>query len=415
MCSDKIVHIEKMLSNGSGLGRFEGKAVFIPFTAPGETVSFRETESKSDYSIGEIDRIIEASPDRINPPCPYFGICGGCDFQHIKYSAHQHIKESILRELFIKNGGIEIHNEIAYFVSSPYNYRNHIDLTGFREGYGFRKRSSKHTIHIPSCNIAREEINNVLDSAEQQKDILKQFYILDFRVSTSGETLLSLYPGKRNIPETDYNALMTIDADNILRVSRGKMNVMKGHHELTDLYEGTMLSYSRSNFMQTNHQITLRLLDYVRKNASGETLLDLYSGVGLFSLFLANEFKTVVSIEGSKHSVDYQRQNAKKNSINNIRIVLRDISDSLIIREEHFDTVIADPPRCGISAKFLDNLLKNSINRFIYVSCNPATLARDSSMLIRKGFMLSKTAIFDMFPQTRHFETVVIFDRTVSS
>lgn len=411
MNCDKIVRIEKIVSNGSGLGRHEGKAVFIPFTVPGETVAFREIESKNDYSLGEIERIIEPSQDRTDAPCPYFTICGGCDFQHIRYNAHQIIKENILRELFRKNARTEIEGNINYFTSSPYNYRNHIDFTGFSEGYGFRKRSSKHTIHISQCAIARDEINSILLSAEDAKNILKQFYILDFRVSTSGETLMSLYPGKRNISSNDYDKLMRIKTDNMLRVSRGKMTVIKGRHELTDLYGGTVLSYSRSNFMQTNHQITLRMLEYIQSVCIGGKLLDLYSGVGLFSLFLAHDFKEILSIEGSRHSVDYQRINAQKNNVNNIKIVLRDISDSLVIKDSHFDTVIADPPRCGISLKFLDNLLSNSINRFIYVSCNPATLARDSVLLLKKDFALKSIAIFDMFPQTRHFETVMIFDR----
>ncbi len=413
MNSEYITMIEKIVSDGSGMGRNEGKVIFIPYTIPGEIISYKAVNDKKDYTEAEIDSIISPSDDRIKPECPYFTHCGGCDFQHIRYSSQQIVKENILKELFIKNGNIEITEEINYFPSSPLHYRNHIDFTGFKEGFGFRKRKSKHTIHIEHCLIARKEINDILSNIQPYRDIIKRMYIIDFRVSTSGQTMLTLYPGKRTIPENDILQLADISADNILYVKNRKLRILKGHSDLTDVYDNAILSYSRSNFMQTNHQITLKMLKYIDSlTENGHKLLDLYSGVGLFSMYLAYKYNEVISVEGSMQSVIFQRNNAKSNNIKNIKIVQRDISDSFIIEPSSFDCIIADPPRCGISSLFLYNLLKSNIDRFIYVSCNPATLARDSSILMKHGFSMNSIAIFDMFPQTRHFETVIVFTKT---
>ncbi len=410
--NENIVQIEKIINDGAGLGRQDGKVIFIPYTIPGETVEFEIITEKKGFTNASLKRIIVESDERKEPDCKFFGICGGCDFQHINYSYHNHIKTEILKELFKKNGDIELGDNINFFASTKYNYRNHIDFSSSRNDFGFRKRNSKHIININHCMLARKEINIIVDELQNIKEYMTQFYIIDFKVSTAGETLLTLYPGKREIDSETIAKIKTLSADNIMLVTKKDISNIKGHHEIKDIYDNIVLIYSQSNFMQTNQQITLKMLNYIRSSIKkGKTLMDLYSGVGLFSLYFADMFRNVISIEGSKSSVYYQRINAKENKINNIKVIQRNISDSLHIVDEDPDVLIVDPPRCGMSALFLKNLLRNKIKTFVYISCDPATLARDAKQIVGSGFTIKSSAIFDMFPQTRHFETVIIFEK----
>ncbi len=406
------IKIEKIVSDGRGIGRFEGRVFFVKDVIPDETVEIKILNEKKNFAEGKIVSIIEKSPYRITPPCKYFKECGGCSFQHIDYRFHKIIKTEILRELLKMNSKISYEDGIEFIESPPYYYRNKVTLRVNEEGLSLLKEKSNEFVNIDECLIVNKKINGIIEKLNGMH--LYQNYVnkVNIRISKAEKILLTLYTELFDISQLTLN-LESLDVDNIILFLKDKKPVyIKGKGELVNLTNDNIFYFSHSNFLQVNDYIAEKIYTYLQSVVKeGETLLDLYSGIGIYSIIFNTIFKNIYSVEGNQSSVHFQRKNIKENRIKNISVINRFIDSSFEIKDSfNFDTVIIDPPREGVDKTFLKSLLPKIKNQLIYISCDPATLTRDIS-IIKDEFFISEIKIFDMFAQTKHFETVVIFER----
>ena len=339
--------IHDIAFGGKGVGRYEGLAVFIPFVIPGEQVTARLTKRKKRYAEAELVSIDQPSPDRVEPACPYFGACGGCAYQHIRYE----------RQLAIKSSQVEqTLRRLAHFsevpmrppVASPaqYAYRNRIRVHAEGPTVGFFRHDRHELIDIEQCPLATREVNDQL---------------------------------------TTLRRALAQDGDYVLSGER------------------------REYFVQTNDAVAAALLDHVRSLVfpSSSTLIDAYSGAGFFARALAAHFRQVIGIEENERAVEYARRLAsgpgESYVLGDVAIRLGDVLASAPAAET---CLILDPPATGADARVLEYILGAAPAQIIYVSCNPATLARDVAILCRTAYKLSSVTPLDMFPQTAEIETV---------
>ncbi|HAV92009.1 TPA: hypothetical protein DCW38_02375 [candidate division WOR-3 bacterium] len=412
MTENKKIKIEKIISDGRGLGRSERMTYLIEKSVPGEIVAIKEEIKKKSYVECKISSIEEESLNRTIPVCPYYDSCGGCDLQHIKVSAHKEIKTQILKELLKKNAKIEFNDEISYFEKSFFNYRNKITLKIDGDRVGLLQEKSNRLVEIDECLICCADINKILKDLKSKVSPDNRISRAVIKNSAFNKTLIAFY--------TDYSAedklpkfMADINADSIIAVLKDKSAVfLKGNGSLADIIDGKSFAYSYSTFMQVNLEILQVLVSYMRKNLiRGNSLLDLYSGVGLYSIIFHDLFKDVVSVEGNKSSIHFQRKNLKDNKISNVNAVSKFIDDKLFIEKNAFDTCIIDPPREGVPPLALKHIFNSVKDTVIYISCDGATLSRDLKLISGSAFKIKNIAVFDMFPNTIHFETVVILER----
>ncbi|MEQ8763452.1 MAG: class I SAM-dependent RNA methyltransferase [Planctomycetota bacterium] len=383
-----VVRIESMAHGGAGLARAEGKIVFVSGALPGEMVRVAIDESKDQFDRAHVVDVLEASPDRIQPPCPHAGVqedsCGGCQWQHASYEAQLRFKREIVVEQLQRIARIETPQvEEAIPCPSPFGYRRHIQVALARDGRpGFRGARSDRVVPVDGCPIAVPQIDHWLSTTSQ----LTGGQRFEIRSGDDEETPLQTWRSEHvanDLARTDPLTLRVKDRN--FRVSVG-------------------------SFFQSNALLVDSLVDLVLQSAavaSGERVLDGYCGVGLFSAFLAEDADKVVAVESSRTAVSDARVNLVDR-----RVELR---AEMLERElpkirGTFDVVVLDPPRSGC-AKALPALIQKAPARIVYVSCDPATLARDTRVLLEAGYDLETVQPIDMFPQTFHIETVSTFRR----
>jgi 23S rRNA (uracil1939-C5)-methyltransferase len=434
---ESIVKIEKMAFGGSGFGHLDGKACFVPFTAPGDVVRIRVKVEKRSYLEGEPAEILEASPLRVTPPCPVFGSCGGCNWQHLSYPDQLVVKEEIFTDILWRSGRVA-RERIGPVLPAPepFGYRSRIQLKiSFSEGVlhmGFYRAGSHFVVGIPGrCQIADPRINAVLDGLRRlvahapEPEKIPQ---IDAAVGEEGGVELVIhYSGNRRDETAGYlagNSHLS-GVDTIFLQTGGKYTIEKiGEvnsgtlsYMVPDQYSpaspGYRLEISSGGFSQVNYRQNLMLIETVcdwAELSGKERVLDIYCGNGNFSLPLAVKAANLLGVEDYGPSIAYARRNCAANGLTNVTFECIDAlvaMDRLVSREETYDLVILDPPRTGakdVAAK-LHALRPASI---IYVSCDPATLARDIGILKKSGYDVVKSRPVDMFPQTYHVESVTL-------
>lgn len=433
------ITIEKLVYGGAGLGRLpgdekgRGKAVFVPFTLPGETVQVSIEEDKHGFARARLENISAASAQRIVPPCPYFQRCGGCHYQHTNYENQLAIKSEILNENLRRQARLKLPSEIRVHPSPPWNYRNRARLQVRVEGefaLGYFKGSSHVLLPVETCPICSPLLNRAMQAlwkvgrdrkvpaglreielfANDDDSRLQMELFYDPRASQTGSravpALVELLRGE--LPElvSAYSFKQTIAA------ARG----VEGHiseeptwvlHPGEFRYRtgGSALRVSGGSFFQVNRFLLDELVSIVAGGRSGVLALDLYAGVGLFSGALAPSFDHIMAVESSQSSV----ADLQYNSQPNVKAVRATVDEFLARRSAnlHPDLVVADPPRAGLGERVTRALLKLGAPRLTYVSCDPATLARDLVPLIAGGYRVEQAHLVDLFPQTYHIETVV--------
>jgi len=360
-----------------GRAESRGKVVFVPRTLTGETVSIRLSKSRKGFVEAELVEVIKPSPHRVTPPCPYFERCGGCAYQHATYEEQIQVKEKQLRDTLIRIGGLKelpsLHVETA---AQPFGYRNKIVVHRDEEGrLGFFATDGRSIVDIEKCLIANDPVNEQLAAF-------------------------------RKNPQRGPRHVTLSDPDQREEVPRG-------------------------SFYQTNTPMAQRLLEWVRKQipsaeeGSPGFLLDLYCGAGFFTLGLADCFSEICGVDRDAHAIHTATARAQKTGVAHARFFAADIEERIdwILESQSAErvTLLVDPPREGLPRRVTEGLLKvGRVARLIYVSCNPATLARDLKLFMNASgqtvftgkFGLYKLALFDMFPQTTHIETVAILERT---
>lgn len=423
------VEIEKPIYGGAFLARVEGKAVFVPLALPGEQVRIRITQNKSGYSTAELTEVLTSSSQRILPRCAHFGICGGCHYQHTGYETQLAFKREILRET-LERGGVAPPDEISILSANPWFYRNRIRLAFDAEGNpGYRTRRSHAIIPISECPIATPLL---LSAAQVAAEIL-------LRVPTNlRPTELSLFcdPAETALLVTFFAAesaseSMKARLEPLARALHERIPALQsaelaadgrpGHPPRTLAKWGTaFISYSAAGFdyrvdqgafFQVNRWLVDALVGEVTAGQQGSLAWDLFAGVGLFARKLTGSFDRVVTVESAPSAVNSLEENLKGTTGTAVRAptldFLRQIRGgthpALIVP----DLIVVDPPRTGLGAEIVALLAQIAAPALVYVSCDPATLARDLRALIASGYGIHSITLADLFPHTFHLETVV--------
>ncbi|HET6980328.1 MAG TPA: class I SAM-dependent RNA methyltransferase [Pyrinomonadaceae bacterium] len=376
------VEVERILPGGMGLAHAEGKTVFVSLAAPGDRVRVRVEREQGKVLFASIEEILVPSPSRIEPPCPYFGRCGGCDFQQLTYKAQLEAKAEIIRDCLHRIARLESVPEIVV-MPSPENWRYRMRATWQIDEelrtVGYYERGSRRVCDVVDCAVLQPELQAKL--AEVRATEWYQFppgmKHLDVVVGESGASFA---------PE--FAEFET--------------------RELSLTVKGAVYRYNAEAFFQVNPSLLGPLIDFALADASGESALDLYSGVGLFTLPLARRFKNVVAVEANSTATRFARRNLQDAELANARVITDTVTDWFRNGPTTaVDFVLLDPPRAGAESAVIKGIVDLHPAAISYVSCDPATLARDLKKLIEGGYTLDTIAAFDLFPQTHHVETVV--------
>ncbi|MDT8316565.1 MAG: 23S rRNA (uracil(1939)-C(5))-methyltransferase RlmD [bacterium] len=426
------IKIETLTYGGNGLGRQEGKVVFVPLTAPGDRVEFNPIKEKKGYIEAELTKIVEPSPIRREPPCPLFGECGGCSWQHLPYGEQMKAKEEIFRETLWRLGTVEKEN-ILPIIPAPMelNYRNRAQFkVRFTEGKlsaGFYRRHSHALIDMDSCPLMSPLINSIFAAlkgglaAAPFRDKLSQ---IDISVDDSDRRGFVIFHLITDPTKADKQfARETVSSMEGLEglffrcdKKPALTKIFIKNNEFLDYSlvvngKKLKLAFSPGGFTQVNYAQNRRLVEEAVKIAGKGDVgkaLDLYCGIGNFSLPLAELSKEVTAIEGNKKTIEDGKGNAKNAGSANCRFIAGDALKQIhTINLEDIDLALIDPPREG-AAKVMKKLAAAGVAKIIYISCNPTTLARDLRYLTRSGYTVVSSQPIDLFPQTWHIESITV-------
>jgi tRNA/tmRNA/rRNA uracil-C5-methylase (TrmA/RlmC/RlmD family) len=377
------VKIQSIAFGGSGVGRADGLVIFVPFTAPEDIVEIEIVARRKKFARGRLIRVVEPSRRRTLPLCRYYGICGGCSYQHIDYECQLEIKQQQVQEVFSRIGAIA-HPEVSEIIPSPMNFgyrgkaRLHAAKMTAGVRLGFMDVSGGRLVDIERCEIMDETINEQIREARA-----KGMNLVD-----DGD--VTFWSGPQNPSE-----------DTIVRMVKGR--------EFLIPFAG---------FFQANLHLTGRMVDEVSRligTGKRDTIIDACCGSGLFSIFMAPYALRMIGVEINEKSVRYARENAKRQEIGNTEFICGDVEDVLVDmarRKDSMDLIILDPPRTGLSRKTIVAVSELKFREIIYISCDPATQARDVKKFHDNGYCLESLIPMDMFSQTEHIETIALLRRS---
>jgi len=380
------VEIERILPGGVGLAHAGGKTVLVSLAAPGDELRVQVEREQGNVLFASVVEVLAPSPVRIEPPCPYFGRCGGCDFQQLTYEAQLAAKADIIADCLQRITRMDHVPHITVH-PSPNNWRYRVRATWqidqAKREIGYYERGSRRVCDVAECAVLLPELQETL-ARVRSTDWLEFPPELKHLDVVTGEDDVSLAPP---FGEFETNELS-------LRVG-------------SEVYQ-----YNAQAFFQINPALLPQLMEFALSDAGGETALDLYCGVGLFTLPLARRFARVVGVEGNSVATRFARRNLQQAGLTNARVVTASVAEWMRSKSGEVDFVLLDPPRAGAESAVIKGMLELHPQRISYVSCDPATLARDLKKLIAGGYAIESVAGFDLFPQTHHVETVVLLTLT---
>lgn len=398
-----IVEASSSAYGAFSLGRLNGKIVLIKGVIPGERVEVIIKEKRKDFYIADVSKVLESSPDRINPPCEYFGVCGGCQLQYINYKRQIKIKEEILQDCLRRIGKIEIELSEPLFHEDPWNYRHRGQFKVSNSHIGFYKEKSRDVVDIKKCLIMKEEINNFLS---QSRDILLKYPLLKEINITYGNSAVALIKIKKDFSEKIAYKFLEYGFSGII------IDTVKGISEFGEEFttfdlDDLRYTLSPMSFLQSHWRLNKKVVSFIRDNLKPYKLriLDLYAGAGNFSIPLYREAKEILGIEENPFAVKDGKRNLLINGIKNYRFILTSVEKYDF--KDAFDILIIDPPRIGLSNRVISKILNilNPPERIVYISCNPTTLSRDLRKLSLK-YKVDSVRLIDFFPQTYHIESI---------
>ena len=386
------VEITSLTNLGAGLGRLDGRVIFVAFTLPGETVRARVWRNEDNCSHADLVEVLVAAPNRIEPACPHFGTCGGCQYQHLSYDDQLLWKTRQVQELLQHMAGVDF--QVSAAVPSPelFGYRSKITphfqkprpKEELKIGFLEHNRRSR-LIDLHHCPIAMDSLNEALPIVREQ--VKTKAKAGGYK---KGATLL--LRNHDDGVETDHRA------------------------PIAETVGDLTFHFLAGDFFQNNPFILPAFTDYVAKEAhrpGQRFLLDAYCGSGLFALSLARHFEQVTGIEVSESAADWARANARANDIDNAQFIAASAEELFkdVTHDPAVTSLIIDPPRKGCSEAFLTQVWAYQPSRVVYVSCNPATQMRDLKEFLANGYQLTAVQPFDLFPQTRHLECVMTLEK----
>jgi 23S rRNA (uracil1939-C5)-methyltransferase len=432
--------IEKLVYGGDGLARLapshgaqRATAVFVPYVLPGERVEVGVLDERPGLIRARLDTVLQASELRRDPPCPYFGSCGGCHYQHTSYEQQLRLKSDILRETMRRVAKLDLEIDIHIHPSAPLHYRNRTRFhirTHPEFAMGYFRHGSHQLLPVRECPISSLLVNRALaqlwregESGRMPREIAEIELFADAR---DQRLMVELY---LHGASSRRNALVNFAKD--IGESIAELNGVAGFHRAIsrsgvaeqahpDLLQGAgSVTYevgaeryrvSAGAFFQTNRSLLPRIVELALGERKGRLALDLYSGVGLFAIPLARRFDRVVAVESAGVSIDDLRANVPSNvkvSAQTTEAYLTSVAETL-----RPDLIVADPPRAGLGFTVCAQVEKLRANELVYVSCDPATLARDLKQLTSAGLTIAEMHLVDLFPQTFHIESITVLRRS---
>ena len=421
----ELVDIEKPIYGGAFLARLEGKAVFVPLTLPSEQVRICITQSKFGYVTAEAEEILTASAERVAPACPHFGACGGCHYQHTGYETQLAFKQAILRETLMR-GGVTVPGEIAELAAEPWAYRNRIRVAFDAAGNpGYRGRRSHAVIPISECPIAAplliQAAQAAAEVARQITPAIQPVEIALFCDAGGTSLLASLFiAGARKVRFDKFAQALRRQIPTL----KGAELVVEGHAGQSPrtvaqwgasslVYRAAGFDYrvDHGAFFQVNRWLVDALIEKVTDGYQGKLAWDLFAGVGLFARQLTASYDRVVAVESAPAATQALVDNLKGTAATAVRATILDFL-RYNQNSDHPDLVVVDPPRTGLGAENCKLLAAIAPLALVYVSCDPATLARDLRTLLGSGYAIQSITLTDLFPQTFHLETVAQLRRS---
>ncbi len=422
------ITIEKLIYGGEGLAHHDGSTVFVPFVIPAERVSASPVEQKKKFIRARVERVLEPSPERAIPPCPHFGICGGCNYQHIPYEAQLKYKTEILHETLRRIGRIEWPGEIAAHASPPWGYRNRArwkirplgEANASALGIGYFRANSTALCAVEDCAILSPLLLKTLlalRGALADGALPPELREIEAFAGANDSKLLVTatfagFPSRgAELAEKFRRILPEIESLLFHDPGRERME-LDGPGFVECEAGGSIYRVGHFSFFQVNRFLVDELIrEVVETEEGGRLALDLFAGVGLFSVPLAKRFERVVAVESNPAAARDLESNVSQHSGRTIEVRTAEVEQFLQKYRERPGFVLLDPPRAGLEPEAVKHLARIAPDRITYVSCDPPTLARDLAALEKSGYEISEVRLFDLFPQTFHMETVVRLHR----
>jgi|LFRM01.1.fsa_nt_gb 23S rRNA (uracil1939-C5)-methyltransferase len=440
------LEIERLNHEGEGVGRFQGFTVFVPQTVPGDKVIARVISVQKSYARALPETVITASPLRVEPHCEHFAVCGGCQLQHLDYSEQLRRKTEMVRDALQRIGGLDVPVLPTIGMSDPWHYRNKAQVPVGQEAgkvsAGFYAKRSHKIVDLTACPIqhpANDQVVHVVRSLLAElaipiyNEVEHQGIIRHIMARTSfatGEVLVVLVTNGPHLPKAEQiaaelqaqipNLVGVVQSINTRRgntVLGDKEKTLWGQPYLTEKLGSLQFRLSPRSFFQVNPQQTEVLYRIAKAYAAlqgSETVFDLYCGIGTIALLVSDAAAKVVGVEIVPDAVEDARQNAILNGITNVEFHLgaaEIVVPKLYLQGYKADVLLVDPPRKGCDEALLKTMAAMQPERIVYISCNPATLARDLKYLTAHGFTVNDVQPVDMFPQTAHVECVVLMSK----
>ena len=425
--------IESLAHDGRGVAHVDGKVVFIDEVLPGEDVEFVYTDIRKDYAEGKVVTLLSRAADRVDALCPHYGVCGGCSFQHVAAAAQIRIKQDLLAEQFKRIGKVDMPELLPPLIGPHWGYRRKARMgvkyvaKKNRVLVGFRERRHPYLAEIDSCIVMHPIVGTKLTALGDMiagltvRDKIPQIEVaigdeqcvLSFRVleppTAADQEIMRAFGHEHNMSL----CLQSKGPDTIVPLD-GEPEVIPTY-ALPDL--GLEFKFKPAMFTQVNYEINRQMINRVLEILDlneNDTVLDLFCGLGNFTLPMAKFAGQVVGVEGDLPLVNHARENARHNNISNVEFYAADLSKDLSDQpwaNRKYNKIMLDPSRAGAS-EVLQHFKKWQPEQIVYVSCNPSTLARDAGILVNElGYKLVKAGVMDMFPQTGHVESMALFEK----
>ncbi|MBC2117847.1 23S rRNA (uracil(1939)-C(5))-methyltransferase RlmD [Listeria booriae] len=443
-CLDVV--FEDLTHDGNAVAKIDGYPIFVPQGLPDEIAQIKVLKTNKNYGFGKIIELTKESADRVTPPCLVYSQCGGCQLQHLSYDGQLRMKQKQVAQVMKRIGKQDVEVLPTLGMENPWNYRNKAQVpVGFVNGRlvaGFYQQRSHQIIDMNTCLIQQEENNEVIQTARAifakyhvepydettRKGVLR--HLMTRFATTTGELMLVIVTTKLNFPNKAEimaelqqsipeltSLVQNVNTANTNVIFGEQTVVLAGREYIMDTIHGISFAISARSFYQVNPEQTEILYAEALKLAGltgEETVIDAYCGIGSISLCLAKEAKHVYGVEIVPQAIEDARANAKLNKMDNVTFAVgkaEEVIPDWFKQGIKADVLVVDPPRKGCDDALLQTILKMKPKRVVYVSCNPATLARDMLVLTEGGYEAKMVQPVDMFPQTTHVECVTVLQR----
>ncbi|MBN2378771.1 23S rRNA (uracil(1939)-C(5))-methyltransferase RlmD [candidate division WOR-3 bacterium] len=432
------ITVEKVVAGGDGLTHLpDGRVLFVPFSLPGERLDVSIVKQKKDYAVGRIEGIVEEAANRVEPSCPYYTECGGCQLQHVTYEGEIEIKKSFLKETLVRHAKVQIEPEAVYPSACQWGYRTKSEHPAAPHDpnplIGYYRRRTHKVVDVHHCPVLdpesvadldklRELLGRTTESIYDERTGTGNLRYVILRRSSDGNRMIGLVTFTEGLTGPtvvelvkDFSNLsgivQSINPYKGNRILGDENQIISGQDHLSEQIGNLELRVSFPSFFQANHLQAERIVNVVEdflKPQSEDVLVDAYAGVGMIGLALSSKVKGLTAIESSPSAVADGKRNAERNSRENVKWLQGQADD--LLTELPCDLLILDPPRRGLTDKVISSVIKTRPRRISYVSCNPSTWARDIHPLLEAGFKLTRLAMIDLFPHTAHLEIVSLLE-----